>query len=105
MTEKIRVKDVTPVKVEKSSVQITKPSYSARSRIYVRSVQGMFENIRRFFGLIMIGLFAVAPWIQYDGRQAILFNLAEQRFNIFGPINDIYRPVHKLDKSFFMFSV
>lgn len=84
MTEKIRVKDVTPVKIEKSSVQITKPSYSARSRIYVRSVQGVFENIRRFFGLIMIGLFALAPWIQYDGQQAILFNLAEQRFNIFG---------------------
>ncbi len=84
MTEKIPVKDVTPVKIEKSQVQITKPSYSARSRIYVRSVQGMFETIRRLFGLIMIGLFAVAPWIQYDGSQAILFDLAEQRFNIFG---------------------
>jgi cytochrome c oxidase accessory protein FixG len=84
MTEQIPVKDVTPVVIKKASAQDTKPNYSARSRIYVRSVQGNFEKIRKSLGLIMIGLFALAPWIQYDGRQALLFDLAEQRFNIFG---------------------
>lgn len=84
MTEKIKIKDVTPVKIEKSAVQITKPSYSARNRIYVRKVQGAFETFRRLFGFIFLGLFAIAPWISYQGQQAILFDLAEQRFNIFG---------------------
>ena len=84
MTEQIPVKDVTPIKIEASSVKITKPNYGARSRIYVRSVQGFFEKVRQSLGLSMIGLFVLAPWIQYDGKQALLFNLAEQRFNIFG---------------------
>lgn len=83
MTEKIQVKDITPVKIEKSAVKITQPNYSARSRIYVRSVKGIFENLRRVFGFIFLGGFAAAPWIQYQGQQAILFDLAEQRFNIF----------------------
>lgn len=84
MNERIKVKDVTPVKIEKSAVQITKPSYSARNRIYVRAVKGAFENFRRVFGFIFLGAFALAPWITYEGNQAILFDLAEQRFNIFG---------------------
>ncbi|MDT0593387.1 cytochrome c oxidase accessory protein CcoG [Glaciecola petra] len=84
MTEKIKIKDVTPVKIEKSAVQITKPSYSARNRIYVRKVQGAFETFRRLFGFIFLGIFAIGPWISYAGQQAILFDLAEQRFNIFG---------------------
>lgn len=84
MTDKINVKDITPTKIEKSAVKITKPTYSARNRIYVRSVKGAFENFRRIFGIIFLGMFALAPWIQYQGQQAILFDLAEQRFNIFG---------------------
>lgn len=83
MPDKIRVKDITPIKIEKSEVQITKPSYSARSHIYVRKVQGALENFRRIFGFIFLGAFALAPWISYEGQQAILFDLAEQRFNIF----------------------
>ena len=83
MNDKIRIKDITPVKIEKPA-EITKPSYAARSRIYVRSVKGIFENFRRIFGFIFIAAFAIAPWITYQGQQAILFDLAEQRFNIFG---------------------
>jgi cytochrome c oxidase accessory protein FixG len=82
MSEKIRVKNITPVKIQKSDAQ-TKPNYSARSRIYVRAVQGTFENIRRFFGLIFLGGFAIVPWLQYQGHQAVLLDIAEQRFNFF----------------------
>lgn len=84
MNDRIKVKDITPVKIEKPAVSITKPSYSARNRIYVRKVKGIFENFRRLFGFIFLGMFAIAPWITYEGNQAILFDLAEQRFNIFG---------------------
>ena len=83
MSDKIRVKDITPIKIEKSEVQITKPNYSARSHIYVRKVKGALENFRRIFGFIFLGIFAIAPWISYEGQQAILFDLAEQRFTIF----------------------
>ncbi len=80
MSEQIKIKDVTPVKIHKPEEST---NYSARSRIYVRAVEGMLENIRRFFGLIFLGLFAVIPWIQYNGNQAVLFDIGEQRFNIF----------------------
>ena len=84
MSKQIPIKDVTPIEIKEISTPITKPNYAARNRIYVRSVKGMFENIRQSMGLFTIGLFAIAPWIQYDGRQALLFDLAEQRFHIFG---------------------
>ncbi|WP_371194124.1 cytochrome c oxidase accessory protein CcoG [Glaciecola sp. SC05] len=83
MSEKIRIKDVTPVKIVKPKDASTKPNYSARSRIYVRAVQGTFENIRRFFGLIFLGTFALIPWLQYQGQQAVLLDIAEQRFSFF----------------------
>ena len=81
MNEQIKIKDVTPVKIHKPAET---PSYPARSRIYVRAVKGMLENIRRFFGLIFLSIFAVIPWLQYNSNQAVLFDIGEQRFNIFG---------------------
>ncbi len=84
MSEHISIKNITPVDVTEPSVRIKKPDHSKRSRIYVRSVKGRFENIRRSLGIVMIGMFALAPWLQYDGRQALLFDIGEQRFNLFG---------------------
>jgi cytochrome c oxidase accessory protein FixG len=80
MSEQIKIKDVTPVKIHKAAEST---NYSARSRIYVRAVEGVLENIRRFFGLIFLGGFAIVPWIQYNGNQAVLLDIGEQRFNIF----------------------
>jgi cytochrome c oxidase accessory protein FixG len=81
MTDRIPVKDVTAIKVtpEKSD-----PSRSSENgHIYVRAVKGPLENFRRFFGLFFVGLFALLPWLQYDDRQAILLDIAAQRFYIF----------------------
>lgn len=83
MNEKIDIKDVTPVKIHKPSNSGDSSAYPARSRIYVRAVEGMLENIRRFFGLIFLGVFALIPWLQYNGNQAVLLDIGEQRFNIF----------------------
>jgi len=83
MNEKVPKQDVVPVKIVKPEGTLTKPNYAARNRIYVRAVKGTFENIRRFGGLIFLSVFALIPWLQYDGQQAVLLNLAEQRFNIF----------------------
>ncbi|MEG3766631.1 cytochrome c oxidase accessory protein CcoG [Alteromonas sp. 14N.309.X.WAT.G.H12] len=83
MSEHIQVKDVTPVKVHPSAGGGRKRQ-SSRSQIYVRAVKGPIENFRRFFGFIFLAIFAVFPWIQYDGHQAILLDIMEQRFTIFG---------------------
>ncbi|WP_290622427.1 cytochrome c oxidase accessory protein CcoG [Arsukibacterium sp. UBA4203] len=34
-------------------------------------------------GFIFMALFMLLPWIQYNGKQAILLNIGEQKFNIF----------------------
>lgn len=52
-------------------------------RIYVRAARGVFAKFRRYFGLLFVTMFAIGPWIRYDGQQAILFDLGAQRFHIF----------------------
>jgi cytochrome c oxidase accessory protein FixG len=84
MSERIPVKVISPVKVHKPDSHQHDNHYTPRSRIYVRAVTGALENFRRFFGLIFLSTFAILPWLQYDGSQAILFDIGSQRFNIFG---------------------
>jgi cytochrome c oxidase accessory protein FixG len=83
MNDQIPVKNVTPVKVHKPANADSKKNYNSRSRIYVRAVTGPLENFRRFFGLFFVGIFAAIPWIQYQGHQAVLLDIGEQRFTIF----------------------
>ena len=83
MNDQIPVKNVTPVKVHKPEKLDESKRYTARDRIYVRSVKGPLENFRRFFGFFFIALFVAIPWIQYDGHQAVLLNIVDQRFTIF----------------------
>jgi cytochrome c oxidase accessory protein FixG len=84
MSERIPVKNISPVKVHHPDKNKHDNTYTPRSRIYVRAVTGMLENIRRFFGLFFMGGFAALPWLEFNGSQAVLFDIGAQRFNIFG---------------------
>ncbi|RDV28030.1 cytochrome c oxidase accessory protein CcoG [Alteromonas aestuariivivens] len=83
MSEQIPVKNVSPVKVHKPDSQDAQIRYAPRSRIYVRAVEGPLETFRRFFGLFFLAIFALLPWLQYNGHQAILLDIMEQRFTLF----------------------
>ncbi|MDN4504438.1 cytochrome c oxidase accessory protein CcoG [Alteromonadaceae bacterium BrNp21-10] len=83
MTEKIPVKIVQPVKIHQPKQADHNNHYTPRSHIYVRAVKGALDNFRRFFGLVFLGLFVILPWLQFNGQQAVLFNIGEQRFTIF----------------------
>ncbi|MFQ3235002.1 MAG: cytochrome c oxidase accessory protein FixG [Paraglaciecola sp.] len=83
MSERIPVKDISPVKVHRPDKSKHDGHYTPRSRIYVRAVKGALENFRRFFGLFFLSLFAVLPWLQFQGQQAILLDIQAQRFQIF----------------------
>lgn len=80
---RIPVKQIEPIKVHQPD-STKQNAYTPRSHIYVRQVKGALETFRRFFGGFFILLFAGLPWLQFDGRQAILFDIGEQRFHIFG---------------------
>ena len=84
MTEKIQIKNIpADVKVHRPKKRDDK-AYNLRSRIYVRAVSGLHQLLRRRIGIVFLGLFALLPWIQYGERQAILLDIANQEFNIFG---------------------
>src|SRR5690606_32372030 len=55
-----------------------------RAKIYPRSVSGVFAKWRIILVLATQAVFYGLPWLQWNGRQAVLFDLAERKFYIFG---------------------
>lgn len=70
--EKIDVKVITP-----------KTNRAPNGKVYVRKSQGTFQKLRRYGGWFLMLLFALIPWINYNGKQAILLDLNHQQFNFF----------------------
>jgi cytochrome c oxidase accessory protein FixG len=58
--------------------------YAAQNKIYPRSVSGIFSKWRWGFVWFTQILFYGLPWLDWNSRQAILFDLASRRFYIFG---------------------
>ena len=60
--------------------------FAARKKLYVRDVKGFFDNWRWIFVWLTQIVFYGLPWLQWNGRQALLFDLNEHKFYIFGLI-------------------
>ena len=58
--------------------------YQKQPTIYPRAVKGWFASWRWVFVWLTQLLFYGLPWLQWNGRQAVLFDLEAQRFYIFG---------------------
>ncbi len=58
--------------------------YEVRRKIYPRAVHGWFAGWRVFFVVLTQVIFYGLPWLQWNGRQAVLFDLASRKFYIFG---------------------
>jgi len=58
--------------------------YRSEEKIYPREIRGRFSNFRRLAVVILLGLFYVMPWVTWDDRQAVLFDLPARKFYIFG---------------------
>ncbi len=58
--------------------------YAAREEIYPREVQGRYATLRWFFIWATQLLFYGLPWLNWNGRQAVLFDLGARKFYIFG---------------------
>ena len=51
--------------------------------IYIREQKGFYQRIRRNLGWLLMLVFVAIPWLQYNGQQAVLLNVATQQFTIF----------------------
>jgi cytochrome c oxidase accessory protein FixG len=58
--------------------------YQARKKIYPRSVSGNFDKLRWAVVWLTQLVFYGLPWLMWNGRQALLFDLGARRFYIFG---------------------
>ncbi|MEA2078840.1 MAG: cytochrome c oxidase accessory protein CcoG, partial [Pseudomonadota bacterium] len=63
--------------------------YAKRQKIYVREVHGLFAALRTMGVATLLGLYYIVPWLQWDERQAVLFDLPERKFYI---LNMVFWP-------------
>jgi cytochrome c oxidase accessory protein FixG len=67
----------------KPAVQIVS-LYQKQATIQARSVKGWYANWRRVLVVLTQAVFYGLPWLAWNGRQAMLFDLAARRFYIGG---------------------
>jgi cytochrome c oxidase accessory protein FixG len=58
--------------------------YEKHKKIYIRDVKGWWDTWRWVFVALTQILFYGLPWLQWNGRQAVLFHLVERKFYLFG---------------------
>ncbi len=58
--------------------------YEAHKKVYPREISGRFQRLRLLAVWALLGLYYLLPWISWDGRQAVLFDLPARKFYIFG---------------------
>lgn len=69
-----------------TSSQVEAAIAEVGSKIYPRSVTGLYANWRIILVVATQLLFYGLPWLQWNGRQAVLFDLVARKFYIFGMV-------------------
>jgi len=64
----------------------TVDEYGNRKWVYPAAAQGIFMRWRRWLGYFVMAVYFVAPWIDIGGMPAILIQIPERRFVLFGHI-------------------
>ena len=77
MSQQIPVKNVTP---PSETVDL----YASREKIHTRAFSGFYRNLRRAGGALLFILYFGTVWLNWNGHQAVWWNLPERKFHIFG---------------------
>jgi polyferredoxin len=67
-----------PIALESGSM------YEAERKIHPRDVKGRYATLRLLAVFMLLGAYYVAPWITWNGRQAVLFDLPARKFHVLG---------------------
>jgi cytochrome c oxidase accessory protein FixG len=57
--------------------------YAKRKKIYPRIAFGFFSRLKALSGIILLGIYYLFPWFQWNNRQAVLFDLPGRQFHVF----------------------
>lgn len=92
---------------ETSQEEVDVSLYAKHKKVYARATSGKFNSLRWFFVFLTQAIFYFGPWLQWNGRQALLLNLDERKFYIFDlilwPQDVIYLSVILLLSAFALF--
>ena len=58
--------------------------YESAKKIYPREIGGRFDKLSKLATVVLLGLFYVVPWLLWDDRQAVLFDLPARKFHLLG---------------------
>jgi cytochrome c oxidase accessory protein FixG len=58
--------------------------YESAAKIYPREQPGRFDRLSKLATIVLLGLFYVVPWLNWDERQAVLFDLPARKFYLVG---------------------
>ena len=58
--------------------------YVSERKVYPRDVSGRFDRLRKLAVAWLLGMYYLFPWLRWDGRQAVLFDLPARKFHVFG---------------------
>jgi len=58
--------------------------YAAQAKVYPREIDGRFARLRLAAVFVLLGLFYIVPWLRWNGRQAVLFDLPARKFYVLG---------------------
>jgi len=57
--------------------------YAKRETIYQKEIQGPWQRLRAVVLFVLAGFYLLLPWLNWDGRQAVLFDLPHRKFYLF----------------------
>ncbi len=78
-TKKVANNKQTQAQVDEQVVHL----YESRKKIYPREVKGFWSKLRDNGLIVLLAIFFLLPWLNWSGRQAILFDMPNRRFYIF----------------------
>ena len=58
--------------------------YVSERKVYPRDVSGRFDRLRKLAVFWLLGMYYLFPWLTWDDRQAVLFDLPARKFHVFG---------------------
>ncbi len=58
--------------------------YKRREKLFVHYVGGYFQRLRLYTGWPLLLGYFLLPWVQWHGRQGVLFDLPARKFYILG---------------------
>jgi cytochrome c oxidase accessory protein FixG len=58
--------------------------YVSAPKVYPHEVPGRFARRRRLAAVALLGIFYGLPWLDWNGTQAVLFDLPARKFHLFG---------------------